>query len=193
MLFIKILLLKNNRHAFAMEAIMGTSSLVFKNCCILQPNPECLKGTKKVWERSLNVRECPCECGCLCVWHYVCFIMHKQRFNEAVYLLVWFLTIDFHMHLCMWALLFVHRCEQDVTIACCLAQKAVLSAVKKMSRAGQGQFAPAMTDREALIHSKAIFLHKRHENQVMYIMIYILVHDSLPQAQSVKHGTYSII
>lgn len=58
-----------------------------------------------------------------------------------------------------------------------------------MSRAGQGQFAPAMTDREPLIHSKAVFLHKQHENQQTYIM----VHDSLPQAQSVKHGTLSII
>lgn len=64
-----------------------------------------------------------------------------------------------------------------------------LSAVKMMSTAGQGQFALVVTDREAQIHFKAIFLHKWHKNQQMYIII----HNSLLQAQSVRHGTNSFI
>lgn len=123
--------------------------------------------------------------GGVCV---TCVFLHKQMFSYAVYLLVWF-CIDFQTHWCMWVLVCVckhMRMRRDWHAAC---SEGSLSAVKIMSTAGQGQFALVVTDREAQIHFKAIFLHKWHKNQQMYIII----HNSLLQAQSVRHGTRSFI
>lgn len=119
-----------------------------------------------------------------CVCDIMCVILHKQTFTYAFYLLVWF-YIDFRTHWCMWALVCV--CKHVTGML--PGSESSLSAVKMMSRAGQGQFALAVTDRDVPIHFKAIFLHKWHKNQQMYFII----HNSLPQAQSVRHGTYSII
>jgi len=41
-----------------MEAIKGTLSLVYKNGCILQPNPECEKGVWMSENIHVNVAAC---------------------------------------------------------------------------------------------------------------------------------------
>lgn len=52
-------------------------------------------------------------------------------------------------------------------LACCPGLEGSLVAVKMMSRAGQGQFTPVVTD-QALTNSKALSLHKLLENQDVY-------------------------